>query len=170
MNEDDIRLQLIPLSLSWKAKQWFYANRTKINTWEKYSAAFLEKFFLLGKTNTLRGRISSSSSTRISTQGMGKASEVHPDMSSPWDVRLAYSAEFLQRVDSDNLWTYRCRYWRSFLLTPIDNVKALIEKMFTNQGWSDDQLQPHQRVKYNDRYHVALQIIIYIEVAENMKW
>ena len=30
-----------------------------MNTWEKCSAAFLAKFFPLGKTNALRGKISS---------------------------------------------------------------------------------------------------------------
>jgi hypothetical protein len=41
-----------------RAKQWFYTNKDNINTWAKYSKAFLEKFFLIGKTNALRGKIS----------------------------------------------------------------------------------------------------------------
>ena len=59
VEEDAIRLRLFPFSLLGKAKQWFYANRVEINTWAKCSAAFLAKFFPLGKTNVLRGRISS---------------------------------------------------------------------------------------------------------------
>ena len=56
---DIIRLLLFPFSLLGKAKQWFYQNTKAINTWDKCSTAFLAKFFPLGKTNALRGRISS---------------------------------------------------------------------------------------------------------------
>ena len=41
-----------------KAKQWFYKEKD-IDTWAKCSKAFLAKFFPLGKTNALRGKISS---------------------------------------------------------------------------------------------------------------
>jgi hypothetical protein len=41
-----------------KVKQWFYTNKDDINTWEKCSRAFLAKFFPVGKTNALRGKIS----------------------------------------------------------------------------------------------------------------
>jgi hypothetical protein len=41
-----------------KAKQWFYANKEVVSTWE-CSNAFLTKFFSLGKTNALRNEISS---------------------------------------------------------------------------------------------------------------
>jgi hypothetical protein len=42
-----------------KAKQWFYTNKDKNTIWDIYSTAFLAKFFPTGKTNALRGRISS---------------------------------------------------------------------------------------------------------------
>ena len=56
---DAIRLRLFPFSLLGKAKQWFYQNKKAISTWDKCSMALLAKFFSLGKTNALRGRISS---------------------------------------------------------------------------------------------------------------
>ena len=56
---DIIRLRLFPFSLLGKAKQWFYLNTEAVNTSDKCSVAFLAKFFPLGKTNALRGRISS---------------------------------------------------------------------------------------------------------------
>ena len=56
---DAIRLRLFPFSLLGKAKQWFYQNKEAVSTWDKCSTAFLVKFFPLGKTNALRGRISS---------------------------------------------------------------------------------------------------------------
>jgi hypothetical protein len=56
--QDIILLLLCPFSLVGRAKQWFYTNKDHINTWAKCSKAFLEKFFPVGKTNALRGKIS----------------------------------------------------------------------------------------------------------------
>jgi hypothetical protein len=56
--QDIILLYLFPFSLVGRAKQWFYTNNDNINTWAKCSKAFLEKFFPIGKTNALRGKIS----------------------------------------------------------------------------------------------------------------
>jgi len=55
---DAIRLCLFPFSLLGKEKQWFYQNKKAVSTCDKCSTAFLVKFFPLGKTNALRGRIS----------------------------------------------------------------------------------------------------------------
>ncbi|XP_066341506.1 uncharacterized protein [Miscanthus floridulus] len=52
-----IRLHLFPFSLLEKAKQWFYKEKEAVKMWDKYLAAFLAKFFPMGKTNALRGRI-----------------------------------------------------------------------------------------------------------------
>jgi len=57
--QDIILLRLFPFSLMARAKQWFYANQEDINTWAKCSKAFLSKFFPIGKTNALRGKITS---------------------------------------------------------------------------------------------------------------
>jgi hypothetical protein len=51
-------LRLFPFSLLGKVKQWFYSNKEAVSTWEKCSNVFLAKFFLLGKTNALRNKIS----------------------------------------------------------------------------------------------------------------
>ena len=59
ITSDIIRLCLFPFSLLGKAKQWFYLNTEAVNMLDKCSAAFLAKFFPLGKTTALRGRISS---------------------------------------------------------------------------------------------------------------
>ena len=56
--QDIILLRLFLFSLVGKAKQWFYNNKGNINTWAKCSKAFIEKFFLVGKTNALREKIS----------------------------------------------------------------------------------------------------------------
>ena len=58
VSQDAIRLRLFPFSLLGRAKQWFYANKAVVDTWDKCAKAFLVKFFPTGKTNALRGRIS----------------------------------------------------------------------------------------------------------------
>jgi hypothetical protein len=58
VTDDSIRLRLFPFSLLGKAKQWFYVKRDAVNTWDKWSKAFLAKFFPVGKTNALCARIS----------------------------------------------------------------------------------------------------------------
>ena len=55
---ESIRLRLFPFSLMGKVKQWFYKDKEADNTWVKCSTLFLLKFFPMGKTNALRGRIS----------------------------------------------------------------------------------------------------------------
>jgi hypothetical protein len=47
--QDAVRLLLFPFSLLGKAKQWFYANKEAVSTWENCSNAFLGKFFPLDK-------------------------------------------------------------------------------------------------------------------------
>jgi hypothetical protein len=54
---ENIHLWLFPFSLLGKAKTWFYTN--KDSTWDTCSNAFLAKYFPVGKSNTLRNRISS---------------------------------------------------------------------------------------------------------------
>jgi len=56
---DNVHLQLFPFSLLGKAKTWFYTYKEGFNTWDACSNAFLFKYFLMGKTNALRNRISS---------------------------------------------------------------------------------------------------------------
>jgi hypothetical protein len=57
VTQDAVHLHLFPFSLLGKVKQWFYANKEVVSTWEKCSNAFLTNFFLLGKTNALRNNI-----------------------------------------------------------------------------------------------------------------
>ena len=52
-----IRLCLFPFFLAGKVKQWFYKEKEAVSMWDKCSAVFLVKFFPMGKTNALRGKI-----------------------------------------------------------------------------------------------------------------
>jgi len=56
---DAILLRLFPFSLLGRAKQWFYATEEKNTTWALCSTNFMAKFFPMGKTNALRGKITS---------------------------------------------------------------------------------------------------------------
>jgi len=55
--KDAILLCLFPFSLLGRAKQWFYATKEKNTTCALCSTNFLAKFFPMGKTNALRGKI-----------------------------------------------------------------------------------------------------------------
>jgi len=59
VSKDTILLRLFPFSLLGKAKQWFYTNKDKHNTWDLCLTPFLTKFFPIAKTNALCGTISS---------------------------------------------------------------------------------------------------------------
>jgi len=56
---DAILLRLFPFSLLGRAKQWFYATKEKNTMWALCSTNFLAKFFPMGKTNALHGKITS---------------------------------------------------------------------------------------------------------------
>jgi len=56
---DAILLCLFPFSLLGRAKQWFYATKEKNTIWTHCSMNFLAKFIPMGKTNALRGKITS---------------------------------------------------------------------------------------------------------------
>ena len=82
-----IRLHLFPFSLSGKAKQWFYKETGTVKTWDKCFVAFLAKFFPMGKTNALRGRILNFQQSSMETipKVWEKAARLHPSMLAPWD-------------------------------------------------------------------------------------
>ena len=123
-----------------KAKQWFYANRDAINTWSKCSEAFLKKFFPLGKTNALRGRISGFQQA---------ASESIPEA---WERLQEYVLACPHHGMED--WLILQSFYNgltptarghidaaaqgAFFSLTVDNAKLLIEKMVSNQGWSDE--------------------------------
>jgi len=56
---DAILLRLFSFSLLGRAKQWFYTTKEKNTTWALCSTNFVAKFFPMGKTNALRGKITS---------------------------------------------------------------------------------------------------------------
>nr|ABA97442.1 Transposable element protein, putative, Retrotrans_gag [Oryza sativa Japonica Group] len=147
VSPDAVRLRLFPFSLLGREKQWFYANRAVVNNWDKCSTAFLSKFFPMGKTNVLRGRISSFPQTR---------DESIPEA---WERLQEYVATCPHHLMDD--WLILMNFYNG--LTPMshDHLDAaaggaffskmvqgaveLIEKMVSNMGWSEERLQIRQR-------------------------
>jgi hypothetical protein len=162
VEEDAIRLRLFLFSLLGKAKLWFYANCADINTWAKCSSVFLLKFFPLGRTNALWGRISSFQ--QVSKETILEA----------WD-RLQEYILACPHHGMDN-WIILQSFYNGLTPTARGHIDAttggdffsltiaeatkLIEKMVFNQGWSDDRLQPRQRgthiVKEADMLHAKM--------------
>nr|AAX92771.1 Transposable element protein, putative [Oryza sativa Japonica Group]ABA93315.1 Transposable element protein, putative, Retrotrans_gag [Oryza sativa Japonica Group] len=131
VSPDAVRLRLFPFSLLGRAKQWFYANHAAVNTWDKCSTAFLSKFFPMGKTNALRGRISSFQQTR--------------------DESIPEAWERLQDYNFHNGLTPMSRNHLdtttggAFFSKTVQGAVELIEKMVSNMGWSEERLQTRQR-------------------------
>ena len=151
VSQDAIQLHLFPFSLLGRAKQWFYANKTAVDTWDKCAKAFLAKFFPIGKTNALRGRISNFQ--QASNESIPEA----------WERLQEYILACLHhRMDNYLILQNFCNGLTQssrdhvdatvggalFLLT-IERATSLIEKMVSNQGWSDDHLQPCQRCMHS---------------------
>ena len=108
--------------------------------WDKCSVVFLAKFFPLGKTNALRGRISSFQQT-----GMESIPEA-------WERLQEYILTcphhgmdewlILQSFYNGLTTTSRAHLdvaaRGAYLDLTIANAKALIEKMVANQGWNKE--------------------------------
>ena len=94
---DAILLRLFPFSLLGRAKQWFYATKEKNTTWALCSTNFLAKFFPMGKTNALRGKITSFQKQH--DESVLEAWEVlprlHTRISPSWNGELATDADIL---------------------------------------------------------------------------
>jgi hypothetical protein len=108
-----IRLCLFPFSLVGKVKQWFYKEKEAVSTWDKYSMAFLVKFFPIGKTNALRGKISSFQQTSLESIPEARDARLHPSLLAPRDGKLAHAPELLQGSYAYIKGARGCRYWRS---------------------------------------------------------
>ena len=48
----------------------------------------------------------------------------------------------------------------AFFSLTIERATSLIEKMVSNQGWSDDRLQPRQRVKEADMLATKIDLLL----------
>lgn len=144
VTQDAVLLNLFPFSLLGKAKQWFYANKDNTDTREKCSNAFLSMFILMGKTNALRGRISSFQ--QQNDESIPEAWErfqeyisecPHHGMENWLHMQTFYHG--LTHSAHENL---DAAAGGAFMSLTVNNAIALIEKMVSNQGWSEERLHP----------------------------
>ena len=138
---DAVRLRLFPFSLIGKAKQWFYLNRNNLATWEACSNAFLAKYFPLGKTSSLRNRISSFK--QLADESVAEAWErlqeyiaacPHHGMEQWLIIQNFFHG--LHRSAQEHL-DVAAR--GSFLSLSVAAARTLIEKMASNQGWREER-------------------------------
>jgi len=144
---DGILLCLFPFSLLGKAKQWFYANKENNTTWAICSTNFLAKFFPTGKTNALCGKISS-----FQQQHDASVPEV-------WEHFQDYILEcphhgmenwllmqtFDHGLSNSTRETMDAATGGAFLTLTIAQATAVVEKMASNQGWSEERTQTRKR-------------------------
>jgi len=133
---DAILLRLFPFSLLGRAKQWFYATKEKNTTWALCSTKFIDKFFPMGKTNALRGKI-----TRFQQQHDESVPEAwerfqdyilkcpHHGMES-WLLMQT----FYHGLGNSARETVDAAAGGAFLSLTIPQATALVEKMASNQG------------------------------------
>ena len=142
VTQDAILLLLFPFSLLGKTKQWFYANKDRNTTWDNCSTAFLAKFFPTGKTNALRGRISSF--------------QQQHDESVPeaWERFQDYIVEcphhgmenwllmqtFYHGLTNSTRENMDVVVGGAFLSLTIPVATVLVEKMASNQCWNEERL------------------------------
>ncbi|XP_052155506.1 uncharacterized protein LOC127773478 [Oryza glaberrima] len=142
---DAVRIRLFPFSLVGKVKQWFYVNRATINTWDRCSIAFLSKFFPMGKTNALRGRISRFQSIPEAWERLQEyvAACPHHGMDAWLILQSFYNG--LTPMSRDHLDTAARG---AFYSKTVSGAIELIEKIVSNMGWSEERLQSRQQVMH----------------------
>jgi len=139
VNQDIILLCLFPFSLVGRANKWFYANKEDINTWVKCSKAFLAKFFLIGKTNDLRGKITNfqqhkkESISEAWERLQGYIQNCPHHRMEEWLLIQGFYHGLNQKMREHLDDTAK----GSFL--SLRKAKKLMEKISDNQSWSQDK-------------------------------
>ena len=111
---------------------------------------FLVKFFPTGKTNALRGRISNFKQT--TSESIPEAWERLQEhiLACPhhgMEDRLILQ-NFYNRLTSTSRAHIDAAAGGAFFSLTVNGATALIEKMVSNQGWSEDKLQTKQDDKH----------------------
>ena len=144
---DAIWLRLFPFSLLGKVKQWFYANKSELTTWDKCANAFLKKFFPAGKTSALRGKISSFHQQFDKTileawECLNEYICTYPDHRiDKWIIIRGFYHGLTDMARSH----LDASAGGAFLQKNVKDAKDLIGKMVINQGWNEDRPQPTKR-------------------------
>ena len=144
---DTIPLCLFLFSLHWNAKQWFYANHEVITTWDSCANAFFKKFFRMGKTNALHGKI------------YGCQQQADESIPEAWERLQEYIRACPHHGIRDWLLIQGFCHGltniarshldavagRAFFSLNVRESMELTEKMVLNEGWKDELLHPKKR-------------------------
>jgi hypothetical protein len=143
---DAVLLHLFPFSLLGRAKQRFYSNKDKFTNWRLCSTAFLAKFFPIGKTNALWGKILS-----FQKQHEESAPEA-------WERFQNYIADcphygmenwlllqtFYHGLSTNTSAMMDAAAGGAFLSLTLTQATDLVEKMAANQAWNEER-QPRNK-------------------------
>ena len=147
VSRDAVLLRLFPFSLLGRAKQWFYATKANNTTWDACSTAFLAKFFPIGKTNALRGRISSFQ--QLHDESVTEAWERFQDYISECPhhgmENWLLMQTFYHGLNTSARENLDAAAGGAFLSLTIPNATQLVEKMASNHGWNDDRQQTRKK-------------------------
>jgi len=137
---DAILLRLFPFSLLRRAKQWFYATKEKNTMWALCSTNFLAKFFPMGMTNALLGKITSFQ--REHDKSVPEAWERFQDyiLECPHHgMESSYDKSWMLQLEEHS---YHLPYHKPY----INNNNYYYNHPQQNQGWNQ------QRPNYSGNY------------------
>jgi len=130
-----------------RAKQWFYATKEKNTTWALCSTKFLAKFFSMGKTNALCGKITSFQQQH--DESVPEAWECFQDyiLECPHHRMESWllMQTFYHGFGNNTRKTMDAAARGAFLSLTIPQATALVEKMASNQGWNEERTQTHKK-------------------------
>jgi len=141
-----------------KANQWFYLNRARLATWEACSNAFLAKYFPLGKTSSLRNKISSFQ--QLADEMVAEAWErlqeyiaacPHNSMEQWLIIQSFFHGLHLSTQEHLD-----AAAGASFLSLSVATACTLIEKMASNQGWKQERAKNKPRAVHHIDGHDML--------------
>ena len=125
-----------------KAKQWFYKDKEAVNTWAKCSTTSLAKFFPMGKTNALRGRISNfwHNSMEPILEAWERLQDYIQACPHHGIENWLVLQNFYDGLTPMSRGHIDAAAGGAFLSLTIDGATVLIEKMVSNQSWGGGKI------------------------------
>jgi len=130
-----------------KAKQWFYTNKEQNTMWALCSTNFLAKFFPTGKTNALRGKISRFQQQHNETvlEAWERFQDYILECRHHCMENWLFMQTFYHRLSNNIRETMDAATRGELLSLNMSQATALVQKMTSNQGWSEERTQTRKR-------------------------
>jgi len=141
VSKDAILLYLFSFSLLGKAKQWFYINKDKHNTWDLCSTAFLAKLFPTTKANALRGNLASFQQQHDEsfTKALERIHNYIEDYPHHGIEEWLLMQTFYDGIVSSTHESIDVAARGAFLSLKLSDAKALVEKMASNSTCNEER-------------------------------